>query len=214
MNSKTITFLQGVVGVAASVLSANALGTTEIMDTDGDIHLTLEGSPYRLVESVTVDAYDSGSCAVAQETLRVDDGVELDLNGRAINIRGGILDVGQATLNAPGFRYSFVNVSDRSVCGQTTRGRATIAEATLVDVGLTVEDTATLTVSDSAFRDSTGSRADLIFLRDGVSAEFSESELGLDVRIGGSDIGAILREPVSCRRPAGQRLLHPCGQHC
>ena len=107
-------YLQAIVGLAATILCTAALAT-DLRDTDGDVTLILEGSPYRLLERLTFLAEHAGDCVIERETLSIEDGLEPGLNGYWISIWGGNLNVGEATITGPaGSRESDVRLSDRT----------------------------------------------------------------------------------------------------
>ena len=177
--------LKTIAALAAMVPCTHALAATDLRDTDGDIALTLEGSPYRLVEDIEIDAYSDGECVVERETLTIEKGVELELGSSDIVIRGGILDVRGATLTSTGSDGGNVHVHDRRVCGRDAQGRATITGATFEDVDLRASDTASLTVSDTTFRDAGEPLFGLegIVLLDESSGSFDSNSIGVDVTL-------------------------------
>lgn len=181
MNRRKNHTRKAVAGLATTMLCTSALGT-DVRNTDCDIHLTLEGSPYTLVEHLEISAFDAGSCEVGQESLTVDDGVVLDMGRYNIRVTGGVLDIRGATLTGSS-NNAILLVRDGTVCDETVRGRVTLAGATVSDVDLEARDTVVVTVSDTTFQDTSGTAYNEIKLMDGVSAVFSGADVGTDIHL-------------------------------
>ncbi|MDE0440954.1 MAG: hypothetical protein OXL38_02425 [Gammaproteobacteria bacterium] len=159
---------------------------TEVRDVLGDIRLTKDESPYVLVSDLTFRSYDadeSSGCSVARETLTVEAGVEVDLQGYDVRVEGGAVDIDGATVTGS---WAYFYVDDRTVCGEVWQGRATVAGATLSGVSLDARDAASLTVSDSeALVGDSGSR---IWARERATMALSRNEIRGNVVLDGRRI--------------------------
>ncbi|MDE0440953.1 MAG: SUMF1/EgtB/PvdO family nonheme iron enzyme [Gammaproteobacteria bacterium] len=117
-----------------------------------------------------VDADGTSLCSAVQETLTVEGGVEVDLQGYDVRVEGGAVDVDGATVTG---RWAYFYVDDRTVCGEVWHGRATVADASLSGVSLDARDAASLTVSDSVIRRTIGL---VIRVRDDATLTITNSD--------------------------------------
>ena len=82
-------------------------------------------------------------------------GVVLDLKGHDIDVNGGALYIDGATLI--GTYSSDITFRERTACGETFQGRATITASTLQDLDIHAYDGAALTISHSVLRNTSSS---------------------------------------------------------
>ena len=185
-------------GVLSGMFAMSAWGATEVRDTNGDIRLTMDGSPYVLVNSLSIRAYDaddSNLCASAQETLTVEPGVVLDLKGRNINVNGGALYIDGATL----IGYSKITFTEKTACGETFQGRATITASTLQDLNIYAYDGAALTISHSVLRNTSSSSSRVVSLNEKSTATLMNNEVDSNVYLNGGTHTILMNNEVNSR---------------
>ena len=190
-------------GVLSGMFAMSAWGATEVRDTKGDIRLTMDGSPYVLVSSLYISAYDaddSNLCAPAQETLTVEPGVVLDLKGHDINVNGGALYIDGATLIGVS-SYSDIDLRERTACGETFQGRATIIASTLQDLDIHAYDGAALTISHSVLRDtsSSSSSSRVVYLTDKSTATLMNNEVDSRVYLNEESTATLMNNVLNSR---------------
>ena len=143
--------LQLLLSVVATLVSSVVFSQTEVRDIEGDIHLTLDESPYVLVGSLYLNAYDAdvtSQCTIAREKLTIEPGVVLDLGNAGVILNGGVLEVDGATLVGTG--SSEIEVGDRALCGETVHGHASLTNAEVTVRRLMTIEGASLSLSGSS----------------------------------------------------------------